>query len=87
MKMNETKRTILFAGVAVALAALALIFAPRRITPEAFLDQGEPFFPEFTDPNEAITLEVIDFDEMTGAARPCKVKFKKRRGIIPTHHD
>ncbi len=85
--MNENKKTVVFAGVAVALAILALIFAPRRITPDAFLDQGEPFFPEFTDPNEAITLEVIDFDEATGAARPFKVTFENGRWIIPSHHD
>ncbi len=85
--MNETKKTMLFAGVAVALAALALFFAPRRITPEAFLDQGEPFFPEFTDPNEAVTLEVIDFDEATGSSQPFKVTFKEGRWTIPSHHD
>lgn len=85
--MNENKKTVVFAGVAVALAILALIFAPRRITPDAFLEQGEPFFPEFTDPNEAITLEVIDFDEATGAARPFKVTFENGRWTIPSHHD
>ncbi|GAI71281.1 unnamed protein product, partial [marine sediment metagenome] len=30
--MNENKKTVLFAGVAVVLVALALIFAPQRIT-------------------------------------------------------
>ena len=85
--MNENKKTLAFAGAAVALAILALIFAPQRITPDAFLEQGEPFFPEFTDPNEAITLEVLDFDEATGAARPFKVTFENGRWIIPSHHD
>lgn len=85
--MNENKKTLAFAGAAVALAILALIFAPRRITPDAFLDQSEPFFPEFTDPNEAITLEVLDFDEATGAARPFKVTFENDRWTIPSHHD
>lgn len=85
--MNENKKTVLFAGVAVVLVALALIFAPQRITPDAFLEQGEPFFPEFTDPNEAITLEVLDFDEATGAARPFKVTFENGRWTIPFHHN
>ncbi len=85
--MNENKKTLAFAGAAVVLAALALIFAPRRITPEAFLEQGELFFPEFTDPNDAKTLEVLDFDEATGAARPFKVTFKDGRWTIPSHHD
>ncbi len=85
--MNENKKTMMFAGIAVALVALALIFAPRRITPEAFLDQGEPFFPNFTDPNDATTLEVINFDESTGAAQPFKVTFKNSLWTIPSHHD
>lgn len=85
--MNETKKTMVFAGVAVALAILALAFAPRKITPDAFLDQGEPFYPDFTDPNEATTLEVIDFDEATGSARPFKVTFKGGRWTIPSHHN
>ena len=67
--MNETKKTIYFAAAAVVLALVAFIMAPKRLTPDAFLDQGEAFFTEFTDPNEANTLEVITFDESTGSAR------------------
>lgn len=85
--MNETRKTLYFAGAAVVLALAAFIFSPSRITPDAFLDQGEPFYPEFTDPNEATTLEVIDYDEASGTARPFKVTFKNGRWTIPSHHD
>jgi hypothetical protein len=85
--MEENKKTLIFAGVAAVLALLALVAAPRRITPETFLDQGQPFYPEFTDPNEATTLEVIEFDEATGSAQPFKVTFKDGRWTIPSHHD
>ncbi len=85
--MKETKKTIWYVGVAIGLAVLAFLFAPKRITPNAFLDQGEPFFPEFTDPNAALTLEVIDFDEETGSARPFKVTFKDGQWTIPSHHN
>ncbi len=85
--MNETKKTIWFAAVAVVLALAAFIFAPGRITPDAFLDQGEPFYPEFTDPNEATTLEVIDYDEASGQARPFKVTFSEDHWTIPSHHN
>jgi len=85
--MNENRKTLAFAAVAVVLVALALLFAPRRITPDAFLDQGEPFFPEFTDPNDALTLEVIDFDETTGSTQPFKVTFKDGLWTIPSHHN
>ena len=56
--MSEMRRTLTFAGVAAVLAVLALVTAPRQKAPEAFFDQGEAFFPDFTDPNAARTLEV-----------------------------
>lgn len=85
--MTENKKTLIFAGVAIGLALFALALAPRKITPGAFLDQGEAFYPDFTDPNEATTLEVIDFDEASGSARPFKVTFKDGRWTIPSHND
>ena len=85
--MSETRRTLIFVGVALVLAVLAVITAPKRITPNAFVDQGEAFFPDFEDPNAARTLEVIDFDEETGSAVPFKVTFKDGRWTIPSHYD
>lgn len=85
--MNETQKTMIFGGVAVFLALLAFLTAPRRSTPDAFFDIGEPFFAEFTDPNVATTLEVIEFDEETGSAKPFKVTFKEGKWTIPSHHD
>lgn len=85
--MNETKRTIIYGGVALALALLAFITAPKRVTPDAFLDKGELFFPDFSDPNVATTLEVIDYDEETGSAIPFKITFKDGKWTIPSHHD
>lgn len=85
--MDETRKTIYFAGAAVVLALAAFIFSPSRITPDAFQDQGEAFYPEFTDPNQATTLEVIDFDEASGTARPFKVTFAGGRWTIPSHNN
>ncbi len=85
--MSEMRRTLVFCGVAVVLAVLALVTAPKRITPDAFLDQGEVLFPEFTDPNAARTLEVIGYDEETGSAVPFKVTYKGGIWTIPSHHD
>ena len=76
-----------WAGAAVLLLLLAFLTAPRGFTPDAFLDQGEAFFPEFTDPNVATTLEVIEFDEETAASRPFKVTFTQGKWTIPSHHD
>ena len=85
--MSETRRTITYAGAALLLLTLTFLTAPRHITPDAFLDRGEAFFPEFTDPNVATTLEVIEFDEETAAARPFKVTFNENKWTIPSHHD
>ena len=85
--MEQTKKTLIYAGVAVALAVIAWLAAPSRITPEAFLDQGEAFFPAFTDPNSAMSLEIVSFDKETGTARPFKVHFKDGLWTIPSHYD
>ena len=85
--MGQMRVTIVFCAVAVVLAGLAYLATPRRVTPDAFLDQGQPFFPEFTDPNVARTLEVIDYDEQTGTAVPFKVTYQRGVWTIPSHHN
>ncbi len=85
--MSEKKKTLYFAAVALGLALLAFATTPSRPTPDAFVDQGEPFFPEFTDPNAATSLEVIDYNEETGEAIPFKVVFQEGKWTIPSHHN
>ena len=85
--MSELKKTGYFAGAAIVLAVLAFAFSPSRITPDAFMDQGEQFFPEFSDPNQATSLEVVEFDTVAGGARPFKVTFSGNRWTIPSHHN
>jgi len=85
--MSEKNKTLGYAGAAILIAALALATTPRKLTPNAFLDRGEPFFPDFKDPNSATTLEVVEFDEATAAARPFKVTNQKGKWTIPSHHN
>ena len=85
--MTQMNKTIVFVVAAVVLAGLAYLLAPSRVTPDAFLDQGEKFYPDFTDPNEATSLEVIRFDEASGAAVPFKVTFANGIWTIPSHND
>jgi hypothetical protein len=85
--MSELKKTLLVAGGAVALAVLAVVTAPHPRAPDAFADIGQPFFPDFQDPNSAATLEVVEFDAETGAARAFKVENDGGRWTIPSHHD
>ena len=85
--MLETRKTVIYIAAAAVLALVAYLMSPGKITSDAFLDQGEAFFPDFTDPNTATTLEVIEYDEATAAARPFKVTFQNGRWTIPSHHD
>lgn len=84
--MTEMRKTLSFAGAALALAALAVATTPRQKAPDEFFDQGEVFFPDFNDPNSARTLEVVDWDAATGSAVPFKVTFQGGRWTIPSHH-
>lgn len=85
--MTETKKTLYFIAGAVVLALIAFWVTPSRITPTAFLDQGQAFYPDFTDPNTATTLEIVSYNEDLGEAHPFKVTFKNGRWTLPSHHD
>ena len=85
--MDEKKKTLSYVAVAVVLAIIAFLVAPKRMTSAAFQDQGQEFYPNFTDPNAALTLEVIKYDSTTASAMPFKVTFQNGRWIIPSHHD
>lgn len=85
--MSELKKTMSFGGIALLVGVLAFVTAPTRATPDVFFDIGEPFFPEFTDPSAATTLEVIEFEEATAAATPFKVTNQNELWTIPSHHD
>ncbi len=84
--MSEMRKTMMFGGAALLAAAIAWMTSPTPAVPDAFLDQGEAFFPEFSDPNAATTLEVIEFDEATASATPFKVVVTDGRWSIPSHH-
>ena len=85
--MSETNKTLTFAGVALLLFLLVLVTAPGTVTPDAFADRGELFFPEFINPNDAATMEVIEFNGETASAKPFKVTFRDGRWTIPSHND
>ena len=85
--MSELGKTLRIGGIASLLVIVAVVATPRRATPDAFFDIGEPFFPEFTDPDMAATLEVIEFDEETATAIPFRVTNRGGLWTIPSHHD
>ncbi|MCK4658328.1 MAG: DUF4340 domain-containing protein [Phycisphaerae bacterium] len=85
--MKEIGKTAIFVVLAVVLGGAAYFTKPGRPTLERFSDQGEPFYPEFTDPLKAASLEVIEFDGESGIAKPFKVEVKEGIWSIPSHHD
>jgi hypothetical protein len=85
--MNELKTTILFGLTAFVLAAAAIVIDPGAATPEIFSDQGEVFYPNFTDPQAPKSIEVVDYDEETATARPLKVEFAAGKWVIPSHYN
>ena len=85
--MSELKTTLTVSAVAAVLAAVAVVSAPRLAVPDAFFDVGEPFFPMFTDPEMAATLEIVQWDDAAGGALPFQVTNRGGRWTIPSHHD
>ena len=84
--MTEWLRTGIFWVLAVAISTAAVLVDPGRRASGIFDDQGEPFYPEFSDPQAPKTIEVIDYDEATATASPLKVEFKDNKWGIPSHH-
>ncbi len=85
--MSERKKTLMFEGVALVLLGLAVwsawAHAPRQ---EAQLDDvGQEFFPEFKDPLEATSLEIVKFSD--GEVYRFEVAQKDGHWVIPSHYD
>lgn len=83
--MNRT--TIL--SVVIALASLGGAFAmrPQPVPQVVYEDTGELFFPSFTDPSQAASLEVVGWDETGARVTTFKVELKDGKWTIPSHND
>ncbi len=84
--MNEITKTLLFVAAAAILVAAASIVDPGAVSPGVFSDQGELFYPSFTDPQAPKDIEVVGYDEATATAQPLKVEFKDNKWMIPSHY-
>ena len=84
--MNEFAKTGVALGAAVALSALAVSMKPGEVRLDLFDDQGEVFFPEFTDGGAINELEVTAFREETSDVYAFAVK-RDDDGLwrIPSH--
>lgn len=84
---NELRQTVLFCLAAAALAAAAVVVDPGGRTPDILSDQGELFYPNFTDPQAPKSIEVIDYNEETATATPLKVEYRDNKWLLPSHRD
>ena len=84
--MNELQKTAVFCVTAAVLSLAAIVVDPGNVTPDIFDDQGELFFPTFTDPQAPRAIEIVDYDEETATARPLKVEFQDNKWVIPSHN-
>ena len=85
--MDELKKTLIFCLGAAVLATAAMVVDPGASSPDIFNDQGELFFPDFTDPQAPTAIEVIDYDEESATATPLKVEFRDNQWILPSHNN
>jgi hypothetical protein len=85
--MTDNRRTLSFGGLALALLVVTWATAPRAKTSPVFADRGQTFFPQFTDPNAATSLEVVQFDPQTASARPFRVQNQNGRWTIPSQYN
>lgn len=85
--MNETLKTAAFAIGAAALVVAATVTAPERRVASVFSDEGQAFYPDFRNPQDVKSIEVIDYDESTATARPLKVEFRKSRWLVASNND
>ncbi len=89
MKLNETKRTLIYIGVAiVSVGAATLTHYVTRPRPDAeYQGVGGEFYPQFTDPTAAQVLRVVAYDKDTASVKIFKVEYRDGKWRIPSHHD
>ncbi len=84
--MNEFAKTGAVVGAAAVLTVIAFSMGPREVRLDLFDDQGELFFPEFTDGDAVAELEVTAFREASTDIYAFAVK-RDDKGVwtIPSH--
>ncbi|HEY8375381.1 MAG TPA: DUF4340 domain-containing protein [Nannocystis sp.] len=83
--MNRT--TILTVVIALASLGGAVAMRPKPVPQVTYEDTGELLFPNFTDPSQAASLEVIGWDDSAARTTNFKVELKDGRWTIPSHND
>lgn len=86
--MTEIQRTLTFAVTAALSLIVAYVAAPGTPkSPKTFEDVGKPFYPDFTNADDAKQLDVIAYNPDTAEARVFGVAFKDGLWRIPSRHN
>lgn len=89
--MSEVTKTLVYVGLAVVCVIASVVVVQSHsvsFSDDTINDQGELFFPRFTDPLEAARLEIIKWDEATGERRDFEVrKDAEGKWTIPSRYN
>ncbi|NLS96557.1 MAG: DUF4340 domain-containing protein [Planctomycetaceae bacterium] len=85
--MTELNRTGVFVAIAVVLSALTYLTMPSIEKQSPAEKVGQSLFPDFEDPLEATSLEVVKFDKETATANTFKVAKIGDSWVIPSHNN
>lgn len=75
--MSELTKTLVYVGLAVVCVIASVVVVRSHsvdFSNDTINDQGELFFPRFTDPLEAARLEIVKWDEATGERREFEIR-------------
>jgi hypothetical protein len=89
--MNENAKTLIFVAVAATAVVLAAVSRPSMpiVGPEDMRDL--PLYPDFNNPLDVSSLEIVEFDDERGEVHPLQVSQVnvkgKSRWSIPSHEN
>lgn len=85
--MSESKKTLIFAAVALGLAVTAFVSRPKvNRDVSDFIEERTPFYPE-VQPDNVKGLEVTAYDKDRGEVDTFSVKLENNAWTIPSHND
>jgi hypothetical protein len=83
--MSESQKTLSFVGAALVVVVVAFATKPASFYNRPGDEIGKPFFPNFTDPSKASSIEIVEYDDVTGEPKPFKVAQSGGLWSIPSH--
>jgi len=82
----KIQNTIILVVIALILLVVAIVAVPTSVSPDAFSDQGELLYPDFTDPFVCKELQVFAPNAETSEVKDFSVKYEDGLWRIPSHN-